>query len=793
MLSHFRGTPPNPLGVRRRPRLVGVLTALALAVAPALPIGNGAQAATAAPTKGYWFVAADGGIFSFGDASFAGSTGNLKLNQPIVGMSPSPTGRGYWFVAADGGVFSFGDAKFFGSTGNVKLNRPIVGMAPSPTGGGYWFVAADGGIFSFGDAKFFGSTGAVRLAKPIVGMAATPTGKGYWFVASDGGVFNFGDAKFHGSAGASNLRSPIVGMASTPSGQGYYLAAADGTVVAFGDAAFRGSMGGKSLKSPIVGIAPTSTGGGYWLVAADGGIFSFGDAAFYGSTGALKLNRAIVGMAAAPQKTTGPTSPGGGPLPTTPGGGTSPTTPGGGTTPTTIPAPNFDWGDPGSTLLVNISNRPLNGGGNAYRPWMSDNGRYLVFDSDGKRVIAGTVDPDPGIRDIYLYDREMQSIERISWGMNGLRANIPDAGNCANPCGSQRPTISADGRFVAFWSSADNLVPGDTNEQTDAFLYDRQKHTMTLVSKGFNGAQANGESRRPVVSRDGNFVVFESAASNITPTCGILDLNCKGDKNNADDVFLYEVGTGSVTLVSGAANGATANGASNRPSLSGNGRRIVYQSTATNLVASDTNNDVMDVFMRDASGVTSVVSTGAQGQGDKNSGSPSMSADGRWVSFDSKATKFVDGDTGGDVDIFVKDVDGGGLDQVSVRTGGGQATGTNGSTVVGGDSSISSDGRFVAFWSNATTLVDGDNNGTNCKNYRERQPPIPCADVFVRDRVLGTTTRIVSTTNAEGDEDSFSPALSMDGRVVAFDSKANSLDSTATANNLQDIYVHVNF
>src|SRR4051812_16786385 len=114
MKTRFGGTPPTPRGVRRRPRLVGVLAAIALALAPALPSGIGALAASSAPAKGYWFVAGDGGIFSFGDAAFAGSTGNLKLNQPIVGMTPTPTGRGYWFVAADGGIFSFGDAGFFG-------------------------------------------------------------------------------------------------------------------------------------------------------------------------------------------------------------------------------------------------------------------------------------------------------------------------------------------------------------------------------------------------------------------------------------------------------------------------------------------------------------------------------------------------------------------------------------------------------------------------------------------------------------------------------------------------------
>ena len=148
---------------------------------------------------GYWLVGDDGGIFSF-NAPFLGSTGAIKLNQPIVGMAADPDKKGYWFVASDGGIFSF-DAKFFGSTGAMTLNKPIVGMAATPTGKGYWLVASDGGIFSFGDAKFFGSTGAIKLNKPIVGMAATPTGKGYWLVASDGGIFSFGDATFSGSTG----------------------------------------------------------------------------------------------------------------------------------------------------------------------------------------------------------------------------------------------------------------------------------------------------------------------------------------------------------------------------------------------------------------------------------------------------------------------------------------------------------------------------------------------------------------------------------------------------------------
>ena len=249
-------------------------------------------------TGGYDLVAADGGIFSFGDAGFFGSTGSLTLNQPIVGMATTPDGKGYWLVAADGGVFAFGDAGFFGSTGSLTLNRPIVGMAATPDGKGYWLVAADGGVFSFGDAAFYGSTGSLTLNRPIVAMAADPTGAGYWLVAADGGIFSFGDAAFYGSTGSLTLNQPIEGMAASPTGSGYWLVAADGGVFNFGDAQFFGSTGSVALRAPIVGLAPSATGLGYWLVGADGGIFNFGDASFFGSAGSLVLNKPIVGMAA---------------------------------------------------------------------------------------------------------------------------------------------------------------------------------------------------------------------------------------------------------------------------------------------------------------------------------------------------------------------------------------------------------------------------------------------------------------------------------------------------------------
>ncbi len=212
--------------------------------------------------EGIWQAAADGGVFTCGDAGFYGSAGSEPLVAPIVAMAATPDGRGYWLAAADGGVFTYGDAAFFGSAATF-FHAPFVAITSTPDGGGYWLAAADGGVFSFGDARFYGSAEPFGLAQPVVGMARAPDGGGYWVAAADGGVFSFGDARFYGSAEPFALNAPITGIAARTNGDGYWLSGADGGVFAFGDAPFFGGSPSESgpRPDPVGGIAATPDGG----------------------------------------------------------------------------------------------------------------------------------------------------------------------------------------------------------------------------------------------------------------------------------------------------------------------------------------------------------------------------------------------------------------------------------------------------------------------------------------------------------------------------------------------------
>jgi len=161
-----------------------------------------------------------------------------------VGMAATADGRGYWLVAADGGIFAFGDAPFLGSMGGKYLRSPIVGMAATADGRGYWLVAADGGIFTFGDAPFLGSMGESSLNASIAGMAPTLDGQGYWLVGSDGGVFTYGDASYQGSLGGSPAATPVAAIVAAASGSGYWLLDPEGWNSSFATPAPNGTFPG---------------------------------------------------------------------------------------------------------------------------------------------------------------------------------------------------------------------------------------------------------------------------------------------------------------------------------------------------------------------------------------------------------------------------------------------------------------------------------------------------------------------------------------------------------------------
>ena len=226
-------------------------------------------------------------IASARDATFHGSLGATPLNQPIVGMAATPSGDGYWLVARDGGIFTFGDAEFFGSAGAAGVSD-VVGMARTPSGRGYWIATRSGRVFAFGEAPHRGDgrAGVVAVLRSPTGLAYTlvygdggvvaaagRTAGGAWTVTADGRVSAVGGAPHHGDLTGTPLNQPIVGIAGAPGGNGYWLVARDGGIFSFGSAVFYGSTGAMRLNQPIVGMA-SSPDAGYWFVASDGGIFT---------------------------------------------------------------------------------------------------------------------------------------------------------------------------------------------------------------------------------------------------------------------------------------------------------------------------------------------------------------------------------------------------------------------------------------------------------------------------------------------------------------------------------------
>ncbi len=378
---------------------------------------------------------------------------------------------------------------------------------------------------------------------------------------------------------------------------------------------------------------------------------------------------------------------------------------------------------------------------------VSGDGTLVAFESSASSLVPGDTNQRS---DIFLYDSGSDSIERLSMAHDGTQADQD----------SNRPRVNEDGRFIAFDSYATNLIPSDTNGKRDVFLIDLHAYVMKRVSVSSAGTEGAGTSSSPCISADGRFVGFESFAADLVP----------GDTNWNLDVFVFDTQTDSLERVSVSSGGIEGDGYSSNCSISGNGRYVAFESSAGNLVPGDTNGQA-DVFVFDRTSATIDRVSVADGGGQGNSASlkPSISADGRYVAFESSASNLVSGDTNGKTDVFVFDRTTATIDRVSVADDGGQGLSLSGAP------SICADGRYVAFQSYASNLVPGDTNNAY--------------DIFVRDRLERKLDRIsMGHDGAEADDASFLPSISTDGRSVAFESMAPNL-VPADGNGFQDIFL----
>ncbi len=393
---------------------------------------------------------------------------------------------------------------------------------------------------------------------------------------------------------------------------------------------------------------------------------------------------------------------------------------------------------------------PELGNGSSWNSDISHDGRFVVFSSSANNLIAGDTN---GKFDIFLHDRLTKRISRISVATDGTQANDD----------SNAPSISADGRYIAFVSEASNLVEGDTNLVNDAFVHDRVTQEATRVSVAADGSQGNSSTYFVTISADGAYVTFQSSAHNLV----------ENDTNNVSDIFIHERATGNIERIV-AANGSQSNGYSAGPVIAAQGKYVAFYSSASNLVPGDDNQE-LDIFLYDRETeqleLISVASDGTQANAD--SIYPSISDDGRYVVFNSEADNLVAGDTNEGPDAFVYDSLTATTTRVSVASGGIEVNAypTN-------PSDISGDGRYVVFDSGADNVVPNDTNGSK--------------DVFVYDRETNQTARVsLASDGSEGNAWSRRAFLSGDGRYVSFESAADNFVGFVEPNSI-NVYVHDN-
>ena len=382
-------------------------------------------------------------------------------------------------------------------------------------------------------------------------------------------------------------------------------------------------------------------------------------------------------------------------------------------------------------------------------PAISGDGRFVGFFCRAPNLVPGDTN---GASDAFLRDLTAGTTERVSLADSGAQANDD----------SFDLSISGDGRFASFWSYATNLVAGDTGLHSDVFVRDRQLGHTERVSVSAAGAAGDDDSFKGVLTPDGRFVAFLSYASNLVP----------GDTNHCLDVFVRDRLTGTVERVNLSTSGAQGNDDSFQAAISADGRYVVFSTWATNLDGSGGGSGGQSVLLRDRQlGTTELVSQSTSGApGNGGSMTAAISADGRYVAFASSASNLVVGDTNLSWDVFVRDRQLGTTDRVSVSS-----SGIEGNAASGPDLAISADGRYVAFGSTASNLVDG--------------LTLAVPEIYVRDRLAGSTACVsVATGGTPGDLASGDGlGISAEGRFVAFASHAKNLVAGDT-NLTEDVF-----
>lgn len=390
------------------------------------------------------------------------------------------------------------------------------------------------------------------------------------------------------------------------------------------------------------------------------------------------------------------------------------------------------------TRLLSAKGPNLGGNFPAQHSAISSNGRVIAFSTSASDLVPND---NNGLDDVFVFDLETSRLQRANLGPSGVEGDSF----------SSAPSLSGDGRFVAFSSYATNLVPGDTNGAMDVFRTDLSSGSIECVSVSSSGNLASGAqsfSAFPTISDDGSRVSFASLASNLV----------SGDTNDYVDNFVRDVAAGTTTRVTVTTPGAQIDSPgtlpNTSPQIAGAGRYVVFASISPQLGGS--NDTYIDVFRRDLrDNVTALVSYGNQGLPNNGSSeNPSPSADGRFVVFSSESSTMVAGDTNGVADIFIRDMQLGLIERVSLSD---DEVQPNERSFLGFQRSVSNDGRYVVFSSMATNLVPDDTNGYT--------------DVFIRDRVNLTTKRVsVGPNGEESDGPSNGGTISADGHMVAFES-----------------------